>query len=131
MKRWLNPVVLATAIVLFVVSRWEYLFLPYFWDEMGVYAHGALIMSEHGLGLLPSSLNPELSRGHPLLFYFLAALNFQIFGTSLVRDVLDSGAHYIRLFYCISAVQSQHWSYSSIVFDRSADHSGASYAFAT
>ncbi len=58
--------------------------LPYHWDELGVYAPGALYMYDHAPGLLPSALDPELSRGHPLLIYFIHACSFRIFGPSVV-----------------------------------------------
>ncbi|MCG3165149.1 MAG: hypothetical protein POELPBGB_00910 [Bacteroidia bacterium] len=54
--------------------------VPYFWDEAWVYAPAVQEMYKNGLGLLPSSLPPELSRGHPLLFHFLGALWLKIFG---------------------------------------------------
>lgn len=88
-------VLVAGGIILFVVLRWEFLFLPYFWDEMGVYARGALAMDAGSLGLIPGSLDPDLSRGHPLLFYFLAAVNFRIFGTSV------QAAHFFAMFISI------------------------------
>jgi 4-amino-4-deoxy-L-arabinose transferase-like glycosyltransferase len=57
---------------------------------MGVYAHGALEMS-HGIpSLMPTALDPELSRGHPLLYYFLAGWNFKIFGSSVIAGQLFS-----------------------------------------
>lgn len=54
--------------------------VPYFWDEAWVYAPAVQEMYKNGLGLLPSFLPPELSRGHPLLFHFLGALWLKIFG---------------------------------------------------
>ena len=58
--------------------------LPYYWDELGVYAPGALYMYDNGPGLLPAALDPELSRGHPLLLYFLHACSFRLFGPTLI-----------------------------------------------
>lgn len=70
--------------VLFVVVRWDDLFLPFFWDELGVYGPGMFAMVDHGIGLLPSALEPELSRGHPLLFYAFYASYASVFGTDLL-----------------------------------------------
>ncbi|MDP5172851.1 MAG: glycosyltransferase family 39 protein [Bacteroidia bacterium] len=68
----------------FLVAKWPDFSLPLFWDELGVYGPGVLHMVDHGIGLLPSSLPPELSRGHPLLFYALFATFAKLFGWSLV-----------------------------------------------
>lgn len=65
-----------------VTFKWQYLGLPYFWDEAWVYAPAVLEMHKSGLSLLPDAIPPELSRGHPLLFHFLATLWVSIFGTS-------------------------------------------------
>lgn len=70
--------------VVFVVLRWEDLSLPLFWDELGVYGPGVFSMLDHGIGLLPSSLDPELSRGHPLFFYAFYAGYAWTFGTDLL-----------------------------------------------
>ncbi|MEZ4830043.1 MAG: glycosyltransferase family 39 protein [Bacteroidia bacterium] len=66
--------ILLPAILVFIAGKWHDLALPLFWDELGVYGRGILYMVDHGPGLLPSALPPELSRGHPLLFYFLFSL---------------------------------------------------------
>jgi hypothetical protein len=58
--------------------------LPYFWDELGVYARAAVYLHDHTLGLLPAHLPPELSRGHPLLLPFLFGAIFRIFGATPV-----------------------------------------------
>ena len=70
-------------------------YLPCFWDELGVYAQSADYQYHHGLSLLPSSVPPDISRGHPLLFTFLNASAFKIFGEHVF--VL----HYFCLFVSI------------------------------
>ena len=85
-----NRVWLALGLVL--LPFWTYklrdLSLPYFWDELGVYGRAAVYMHDHALGLLPSDLPPELSRGHPLLLPFTFGALFRIFGaTPLVAHV--------------------------------------------
>jgi len=52
-------------------------------------------MEATGLSLLPTALNPELSRGHPLLFHYLGALWMRLWGTSI------STAHTYPLFLAI------------------------------
>lgn len=54
--------------------------LPYFWDEADVYVPGARWLAEHGLDVTPGTFPDDYSRGHPPLFYLLAALAFRIFG---------------------------------------------------
>ena len=67
-----------------VCVKWTDFSLPLFWDELGVYGPGILYMLDHGVGILPDSLPPELSRGHPLLFYALFASIVKITGYSLM-----------------------------------------------
>lgn len=73
-----------TIVTAFVAFKFQDLFLPYFWDELGVYSRACLYLAEHGLGILPASLPPVWSRGHPLLFQFIYGLGFTIFGKSVV-----------------------------------------------
>lgn len=68
--------------ILFVLSKIPFLGLPYFWDEAWVYAPAVFDMYENGPSLSPDSINPELSRGHPILFHFLAVCWMTIFGSS-------------------------------------------------
>ena len=80
------------ALALLLLPFWVYklrdLALPYFWDELGVYARAAVYLRDHTLGLLPSHLAPELSRGHPLLLPFTFGALFRVFGaTPLVAHV--------------------------------------------
>ena len=82
-ERW-SWLLLALGSVAFVILRWEDLDLPLFWDELGVYGPGVFSMLDNGIGLLPSSLDPELSRGHPLLFYAFYAGYSWMFGTDLL-----------------------------------------------
>ena len=72
-------------LLLFVLFKLQDVSLPYFWDELGVYAPGALKMADTGLpNLLPSSLDPEYSRGHPLLCFATFAAGFRLFGNSVI-----------------------------------------------
>lgn len=67
-----------------VAFKWQHLSLPFFWDEAWVYAPAVIEMHKNGLSLLPGAISPELSRGHPLLFHFLAAAWTKIFGTGFI-----------------------------------------------
>jgi 4-amino-4-deoxy-L-arabinose transferase-like glycosyltransferase len=80
------------AVGLLLLPFWIYklrdLGLPYFWDELGVYGRAAVYLHDHGLGLLPANLPPELSRGHPLLLPFVFGGLFRVLGaTPLVAHV--------------------------------------------
>ena len=82
---WLCPALLGLTLLVFTLLKWPDLSLPLFWDELGVYGPGILHMFDQGPGLLPSALPPELSRGHPLLFYFLFAATLSVTGYSLTK----------------------------------------------
>jgi 4-amino-4-deoxy-L-arabinose transferase-like glycosyltransferase len=79
-SRFFLPVI----IILFILSRIGNLNLPFYWDEAWSYAKAVFDMAENGLAILPGDANPGLTRGHPLLFYFLSALWIKIFGSKLV-----------------------------------------------
>lgn len=72
------------ALVIFIIAKIPALYLPYFWDELGVYSRSSMYLAEHGLSLLPADLPPELSRGHPLLFPFIYGLAYKLFGLNVV-----------------------------------------------
>ncbi|MEL6653457.1 MAG: glycosyltransferase family 39 protein, partial [Bacteroidota bacterium] len=80
-----SPLLMGIASLLFVIAKWSDLSLPFFWDELGVYGPGVLAMVDNGVGMLPSALPADLSRGHPLFFYFLFALWTKVVGYSLVK----------------------------------------------
>lgn len=94
---------LTLALLPFWIYKLRDLALPYFWDELGVYARAAVYLHDHALGLLPSNLPPELSRGHPLLLPFAFGALFRIFGaTPLV-------AHVFMLVVATGLVVSVFW----------------------
>lgn len=78
-REWLT---VGACLLVFCLVKLRDLSLPYFWDEVGVYARAALYLHDHGLGLLPRDLPPELSRGHPLLLAFAVAAAFRAFGAT-------------------------------------------------
>ncbi|MFT4970663.1 MAG: 4-amino-4-deoxy-L-arabinose transferase-like glycosyltransferase, partial [Chitinophagales bacterium] len=82
-KSYLPSIILLGSILFLWIMRWDSLTLPYFWDEMGVYGNGVQYLYQNGIGILPHSLPPELSRGHPLFFYTLHASVLKVFGNSL------------------------------------------------
>lgn len=70
------------ASVVLVLIKIPFLDLPFFWDEAWVYAPAVFDMYENGPSLLPDSINPLFSRGHPILFHFFAVCWMTVFGTS-------------------------------------------------
>ncbi len=108
--RFWSETILAAALLIFIILKIPALSLPYFWDELGVYSQAALYLHDHTLSLLPSALPPGLSRGHPLLFSFINALSFEIFGASVFTGHCTSLAFSIALLISIYMVASFHFS---------------------
>ncbi len=80
-KKNLFPILFTLSLLLFTVYQSKYIPTAYFWDELGVYIPAAQHMNDAGtISLLPSSLDPLYSRGHPLLYTFLNASVFHFFG---------------------------------------------------
>jgi 4-amino-4-deoxy-L-arabinose transferase-like glycosyltransferase len=75
---------LLVLLILFVALKIPDLSLPYFWDEIGVYAPGALRMHDAEISLMPAALDPEYSRGHPLMAIAFYASWMRIFGDGVV-----------------------------------------------
>lgn len=70
-------------IIGFVILKFQDLFLPYFWDEAWSYFPAINEMVVQGPSLIPNSIDPELYRGHPLMFYFLSSSWMTIFGEEI------------------------------------------------
>lgn len=81
-REWLYHSGAALLITAFVVYKWQFLGLPLYWDEAWVYGPAVKAMHVNGLSLLPNRIGTGLSRGHPLLFHFMAALWATLFGGS-------------------------------------------------
>ncbi len=73
--------ILSIVIVLFIISRLGYLNLPFYWDEAWSYATAVFDLAENKLPVLPGAMDPELTRGHPPVFYYISALWVKISGT--------------------------------------------------
>ena len=74
--------ILALLVIVLVAFKWKSLDLPLYWDEAWVYGPAVRAMDTNGLSLLPNTIGTELSRGHPLLFHFMAALWTGCFGAT-------------------------------------------------
>ncbi|MBK8345227.1 MAG: glycosyltransferase family 39 protein [Bacteroidetes bacterium] len=100
---------LIVIIGLFVVAKLPALQLPYFWDELGVYARAGLYLHDNGLGLLPKNLPPELSRGHPLLFSFIHGCGYLLFGDSVLGGHITGLLIAIALLFAIYYIARYHY----------------------
>lgn len=56
-----------------ILIKLSNLHLPFYWDEAWSYAKAVHEMYTHKITLLPSQVNQEIFRGHPLFFYFLTS----------------------------------------------------------
>lgn len=65
---------LIIAFVITVSVKIPHLTLPYFFDETFSYHRAIQEMAKGTPGLLPGNIPLDLSKGHPLFFYFLGAL---------------------------------------------------------
>ena len=63
----------ALMLLLFLLYKLPFMALPYYYDEAWPYAVAIRTVHANGLSLLPTALDPELSRGHPVMFHFLGA----------------------------------------------------------
>jgi hypothetical protein len=75
LPHWFLPGLLLAA---FCASKYSWLSHPYYWDEAWSYGHAVHHFAQQKLSVSPAALDPALSRGHPLLFYFSAAAWLQV-----------------------------------------------------
>ena len=99
-KRWVLLLVLA----LFILLKIPHLFYAYYWDESWPYAAAITDMYQHGISLSPAALDPNISRGHPLLFHAMAASWMHIFGGSHLS--MHSFALCISLLFLIAIYEA-------------------------
>ncbi len=83
LKKWHHELILILMIVVLIIIKYPHLSLPYYSDEGFAFGPAVHLMYQTGPGILPSSLEPDYSYGHPLLFHFLAASWMKIFGESI------------------------------------------------
>jgi len=83
MKLYWQALFLLFLLAAVVILKFNHVSLPFYWDEAWAYGPAVYEMYHHGLSLLPDALPTDLSRGHPLLFHFSAALWMKIFGTGV------------------------------------------------
>jgi len=108
-NRWPLIVVL----ILFIMTKIPSLLLPYYWDESWPYAPAIIQMSHHGASLLPTAVEPLLSRGHPLFFHFSAALWIKVFGSTFKS--LHAFALFISVLFLITIYEAGYRIFNSRV----------------
>ncbi|MCF8428614.1 MAG: glycosyltransferase family 39 protein, partial [Bacteroidia bacterium] len=86
-----------------VFLKLEALTLPFFWDEAWSYLPAIRVMAEQEPSIMPGSIDTELYRGHPLIFYFLSSIWIKTFGYSLPV------AHLFPLFISITLLISVYY----------------------
>jgi 4-amino-4-deoxy-L-arabinose transferase-like glycosyltransferase len=70
-------------IIIFIITKIPYLYLPFYWDEAWVYGPAVRTMAITGISFAPGALPVDLSRGHPMLFHVLNASWIRVFGNTL------------------------------------------------
>lgn len=83
LKQNIEKILLFIALVLFVLYKIPQLSLALFWDEVGVYGNAIFSMLDNGIGFQPKYLEPDLSRGHPMLYVYLTASFTALFGANV------------------------------------------------
>ncbi len=115
-KKYHTQLSIAAILLLFVIMKLPAITLPYFWDELGVYARSGLYLHDNGLGLLPKNLPPELSRGHPLLFAFIHGVGYFIFSDSHVGGHITSLIISLTLLWSVYYITKYHYNaYSGLL----------------
>jgi hypothetical protein len=94
-----NRVELFVVLILFTMSKIPHLLFPFYWDESWPYVPAIREMYNHGISLLPTAIDPNLSRGHPLFFHAAGAAWMHIFGTS--NKALHGFALFISLSFLV------------------------------
>lgn len=109
-KRNLTELFVFFIILVFILLKIPALHLPYFWDELGVYSRAGLYLHDNGIGLLPKDLPPELSRGHPLLFAFIQAIGYSIFGEDVIGGHITALIISVILLWSVYFITAKHYS---------------------
>ncbi len=92
---------LFVVVLIFIAFKYPDLHQPCFWDEAWAYYPTIYKMIETTPVLFPNDvIVPDLYRGHPLLFYFMAAFWSKLFGNSLWVTKLFALA--IAVLYLVS-----------------------------
>ncbi len=78
------PIGLGLILIIFAIFKLSYLKLGCYWDETWPFSYAIYQLHEHWPLILPNTIDPYITRGHPLLFHFLVSTWMTIFGDSLI-----------------------------------------------
>lgn len=98
--RW----ILLFVLLVFTACKIPHLSYAYYWDESWPYAVAIKDMYKHGISLMPGTIDPELSRGHPLFFHAIGAGWMNIFGSSHIS--MHSFALFISVLFLIAIYEA-------------------------
>lgn len=96
--------------LLLVIMRWGDLGLPSYWDEAYPYAEAIHWQVNHGVSIMPGSIPPDLSTGHPLLYYTSQAAWMKLTGGGLFAARLFPLALSICLLFAVYRFGRRHLS---------------------
>jgi 4-amino-4-deoxy-L-arabinose transferase-like glycosyltransferase len=103
LRIWDYAIALAIAATWVAIVRPGPISLPYFWDEADVYVPGARWVAENGLDVTPGVFPDDYSRGHPPLFYLLAAAVFASLGSA------PAVGHLVVLPFTALSIAGTYW----------------------
>lgn len=102
-------IILAALLAVFITLKWEQLLLPHYWDEAWSYATAVHEMYNAGPSLLPGNVDPEFTRGHPLLFYFLASGWMKLWGASIISKHLFALSISLAMIWSLFVIGNRLW----------------------
>lgn len=108
-KKYYYFLILILVIALITIFKLPYFNLPFYWDEAWSYAMAIFEMAEKGPTLIPGHANDWFTRGHPLLYYFLASIWLKVFGTNVLS------AHIFSFIISIFAIFTSFYVFKSLI----------------
>jgi 4-amino-4-deoxy-L-arabinose transferase-like glycosyltransferase len=80
--KYAHSTIVLFCVIAVIVFKIPHLGLQFFWDEAWVYAPAVKLMGAGLPSLMPDSIPVDYTRGHPLIFHFMASCWLKIFGES-------------------------------------------------
>lgn len=109
LKQNIEKLIFFIALVVFVGYKIPHLSEPLFWDELGVYGKSIFSMLDNTIGFQPKYLEPELSRGHPMLYVFLTASFTKLFGSNVFAMHLFNLLLSVSVLFSIFYIGAKLW----------------------
>lgn len=108
LKKYYYFFILILVIALITIFKLSYFNLPFYWDEAWSYAMAIFDMAEKRPTLIPGHANEWFTRGHPLLYYFLASMWLKIFGANVIS------AHIFSFILSIFAIFTSFYVFKNL-----------------